>query len=1019
MKRGYKIVFIISLLTLISPVEVTKFPYTIEAEDCEGAGEPWTSIYETKIKGMFSGKGFIYLRNNPFSFNITVEEDGMYQFNARVAQILDKEGRIQTISINGNDYQYKIPYYDTWTDFDFGIHKLYKGSNKIAFKPINGYAVYDIITVSESTFQESTIIRLKNWEFGSSEKISLSGEDISSGKTSKAFFKAPEDAYVCTAMGGLAGNSDKYFFEQELEKVNKTQFNLEWWFKSQFSLENIVLENNIILLHINGINYRSDIYLDGKQIGKKEDIVGTFVEFTLDITSFLKKESNKHYIAFKVERPDNPWEGDKQRSDKNDLAITFVDWNPEPPDFNMGVWQPVDIEIIPYKISTISSAFVNTTLIDDKNSNLEIVFYIKNWLTKEVTNDVIITIGDFVNITLEKINVKSNKEKQITVSSKDYPELIIDNSELWWPYQMGEPKLHELTIKVINKNRYYIYNKKIGLREVSNDFDEDGVKKVYKINGKRILLKGAGWTPDLFLRQTPENYYEHIDYVRDMELNVIRLEGKSEGEEFYDYCDKLGILIITGWCCCDSWQRWDEWTIEEERIGNKSVISQIRKLSHHPSVIIFILGSDKAPSNGIEPKWREILAQEKWANEILSSAHVEKNAPTGVKMTGPYSWVPPHYFYLDDAKNNIHGGAYGFMTEGGPGENPLRKGSYEKVFNEENMYNYTGESWNYHCGKQTAEFDNLEKFINPLIERYGKIKDFNDFQKKSSASVYEGHRAMFEAYSSNKYNATGVIQWMLNNAWPSNIWHLYDYYLAPTPAYFATKKAGERIHALYNYADSYIYLLNNFYEDFNGDFLLNVYIISVSNGKEIFKKGYNYKSIKGDEVIKKDKIKKDYDEVFIIHFEYSYEYKGEKYFYTNTYWVNKEMDKIDFSKRTFYNVGITKYSDFSSLSDLPQTKLTVEILEKTQGDGQNNKNKYKFKITNIGDSFALLLEIKLYFINEDKNELITPIFWNDNYFSLRSGESYIVTAEYKGKNSNDLLLEIIGWNSELNYIIKN
>ena len=102
----------------------------------------------------------------------------MYQFNAKIAQITDKEGRVQTISINGNDYQYKVPYYDTWSDFDFGIHKLNKGTNKVVFKPINGYALYDAITVSEATNQGqgSGIIRLKNWEFGSSEKINLSGK---------------------------------------------------------------------------------------------------------------------------------------------------------------------------------------------------------------------------------------------------------------------------------------------------------------------------------------------------------------------------------------------------------------------------------------------------------------------------------------------------------------------------------------------------------------------------------------------------------------------------------------------------------------------------------------------------------------------------------------------------------------------------------------------------------------------------------------------------------------------------
>ena len=229
MKGIYKIIFILLILPLILPLissrDAKKFPYTIEAEDCEGAGETMTSIFGIKIKGMFS----IYLTISPFYFNVTVEEDGIYQFNAKIAQITDKEGRVQTISINGNDYQYKVPYYDTWSDFDFGIHKLNKGTNKVVFKPINGYALYDAITVSEATNQGqgSGIIRLKNWEFGSSEKINLSGKEISSGKTSEEFFKAPEESYVCTPMGGLSGNSDKYYFERELEKVNKTQFDAD------------------------------------------------------------------------------------------------------------------------------------------------------------------------------------------------------------------------------------------------------------------------------------------------------------------------------------------------------------------------------------------------------------------------------------------------------------------------------------------------------------------------------------------------------------------------------------------------------------------------------------------------------------------------------------------------------------------------------------------------------------------------------------------------------------------------
>ena len=871
---------------------------------------------------------------------------------------------------------------------------------------------------------ESTIIRLKNWEFGSSEKINLSGENISLGINSENFHKAPEDFYVCTPMGGLSGHEDKYFYEKELEKVNSTQFDPEWWFRTKFNIKNLNVKNNIILLHINGISYKSDIYLDGQLIETKDNIIGTFVKYTLDITSFLDTNITDHYIAFKIKRPHNPWDGEKERKNQLDLATTFVDWNPESPDGNMGIWQPVDIEIVPSKIFQISSAFINTTIIDEKNSNIDIFFYIKNWEKEKKSNNVSIKIGNFIDLSYNNLILDEYEEKQIIISSKEYPELKIDNSKLWWPYQMGEPKLHELIIKAINGNNNYIFKKQIGFRQITSELNENKDIRVYKINNKNILLKGAGWCPDLFLRQSPENYYAHINYVRDMELNVIRLEGKSEGEEFYDYCDKFGILVISGWCCCDAWQRWDEWGEENKMVGNRSVVTQIRKLSIHPSVIIFILGSDMSPTNEIEEAWREIFKNENWPNEILSSAHhvreKEFKYPTGVKMSGPYSWVPPNFFYLEKARNVNYGGAWGFTTEGGPGENPLRKGSYEKVFNENNVNNYTSDSWNYHCGKKEGAFADLEKFILPLKERYGNIRNFDDFQKKSSAAVYEGHRAMFESFSNYKYNSTGIIQWMLNNAWPSNIWHLYDYYLAPSPAYFATKKSGERIHAFYNYEDYCIYLLNNYYDDFNSDFILKIYIYSSMNGSELVKpEQYKTSFIKGDAVQKIAQLTNDYDNCYIIHLEYSYNYNNISNSYTNTYWINKEMDIMNLEVKTFYNIEISNYTDFTSLENLPETNLTVDILENEKIDeGKKKKNRFVFEIKNEGEVIALLLEIKLYKIKDKEKELITPIFWNDNYFSIRSGDSYKVIAEYYDVSAKELYLEIIGWNCEFNKNIK-
>ena len=75
--------------------------------------------------------------------------------------------------------------------------------------------------------------------------------------------------------------------------------------------------------------------------------------------------------------------------------------------------------------------------------------------------------------------------------------------------------------------------------------------------------------------------------------------------------------------------------------------------------------------------------------------------------------------------------------------------------------------------------------------------------------AYDGERAMFEAYGRNKYAATGANQWMLNNAWPSLIWHLYDYYLVPGGGYFGTKKAMEPLHVQYDYDNQSVAVVND------------------------------------------------------------------------------------------------------------------------------------------------------------------------------------------------------------------
>ena len=869
----------------------------------------------------------------------------------------------------------------------------------------------------EKTEKKSRTMRLKNWEFTTSVNLTnkLTPEQISRGDRPDLFSEAPKDFYVCTAMGGLSGDNNNFFFETNLRDVDQKQFDVDWWFRSHFDLDLSSYDGGLILLHINGINYKSDVYIDGKLVEEKDKIIGTFVKYTLDITNFIDKNLKTHYVAFDIDRPHNHW----RISNETDLAISFVDWNPEAPDSNMGIWQPVDVEIFDQIQLTVSSAFVKTEIAENR-INLEIILHIKNWEEKSVETSFTVQIGNFIRLKVKALSFEPLEEKQIVLDSDSYRDLSIkyDAEKLWWPYQMGKQTMHTLTIKFSN----YEYTKQVGFKQIESEYDEELRIVVYKINQKKILLKGAGWTPDLFLRQSPENYYNHIKYVRDMGLNVIRLEGKSEGEEFYEYCDKMGILVIPGWNCADAWQRWKLWDETVRRLSDKSVISQIRKLAPHPSVIIFILGSDYGPTNGVEERWRDIFEKEKWPNEILSSAAASSKGdeyPTGVKMSGPYSWVPPNYFFLEKTRSNNYGGAFGFLSEGGPGENPLRLGSIEKVFSKDNLTAYEGDSWNYHCGNKKV-FGDLTKLTNPIKERFGLITDFDDFMRKSSAIVYESHRAMYEAYECFRYKSTGVIQWMLNNAWPSNIWHLYDYFMTPTPAYFATKKATEKIHGLYNYDDYSVYLTNNFFYDFDSNINLDIYVID-KDGKNILKKiNKNIVKLNSDETQKIETINDYYDNNCILHLEYSYNDDGKNILLTNTYFLNKKMDVLNYTQVTFYNIGIIEYADLKFLDGLQKVSISASILSKDYfEEGDKKKVRYNLKIENKGDAIALLLEMKIYHQtspNDENREIIVPIIWSDNYFSIRGKKSYETTAEfdYNENIDNKLYLDIVGWNCELN-----
>ena len=210
----------------------------------------------------------------------------------------------------------------------------------------------------------------------------------------------------------------------------------------------------------------------------------------------------------------------------------------------------------------------------------------------------------------------------------------------------------------------------------------------------------------MMLRINQSRREAEFRYVKEMGLNTIRLEGKLEDETFMERADRDGILVMAGWCCCDAWEKWGKWGAENKRVSVDSLRDQILRLRNHPSLLVWLNGSDNPPPPDREQAYLDVEKENHWAKPVISSATEKKTEPTGVsgvKMAGPYEYVSPNYWLLDTK----YGGAYGFATEISPGPAVPPLEELKSMFPPDKLWPIN-EFWDYHAGG--GEFKNINKF---------------------------------------------------------------------------------------------------------------------------------------------------------------------------------------------------------------------------------------------------------------------------------------------------------------------
>jgi exo-1,4-beta-D-glucosaminidase len=847
-----------------------------------------------------------------------------------------------------------------------------------------------------------TVTAIEHWQMQSSATAQESGAEISAtGFAAHDWYSVSGRA---TVVAGLLENGkyDNVFYGDNLRAVEDpeasgTPFVTPWWYRSEFLLA-AGAPGSRTLLRVNGLIPSADVWLNGHLVADRTVVAGAYPVHEFDVTPWVHAGSN--VVSLQV-HPGDP---------RRDLSIGWVDWNPTPPDNNMGPWRGVEIlrtGPVQLRFPQVSSVL---SLPDLAHAGLTASVEARN--LDAVAHDVAIS-GVVANVLLRRqIHLAPGQAQTVSFTPQSDPGLDIKHPRVWWPVPMGEHPLYSLEMAAtVDGSRSDQASATFGIRSVSSHLTPQGYRQ-FVVNGKPILIRGAGWAPDMFLRVDPKRTEAEFSYIVNLGLNTVRSEGKLEDQHFYELADRAGVMVLAGWECCDKWESaaktgGEPWSAADFGVAEKSMASEARLLRNHPSVIGFLIGSDHAPPAPLAKLYTDTLRTEGWSLPIIAAAVPQATAdtgPSGMKMEGPYAWVPPAYWYADKL-----GGAFGFNSELSAGASipPLEDLVRMLAPQELEALWKLPEARQYHASAAWSVFANLPAYGAALARRYGPPRSLEDYVAKSQLDNYDNVRAQFEAHGAHQDRAnpsTGLIYWMLNNAWPSLHWHLYDYFLNPAGAYFGARIANEPLHIQYSYDTREIMLVNQTLATEHGlRALIRVRNLDGSVAFERRLQGINLPGNTARSVAVVPALT-DLSAVYFVELELAA--ADGKAISRNVYWLATQTDELDWANSNWYLTPLTRYADLTALQAMPTVPSELRATMRRE----NGEQVITITLTVPASSKVMAFFQHLSIRQSGHAEPVVPVLWSDNDISLWPGESRTVSARISDVETAMPVVEVSGWN---------
>lgn len=786
-----------------------------------------------------------------------------------------------------------------------------------------------------------------------------------------------EVSVPCTVAGALnqAGAfGPDVLEERRYESIDRTQFELPWVFTTRFKAD----KNLHHVLRFNGLGYAADIELNGRLLASADTCIGPFAVREFDISPYAR---GRNLLRVRVHRA--PAAG---------LNTGYVDWNPRPVDESMGILR--DVELLSTPDVLVSDVFIKPILdpADLSRASLELSVTLVNLSDRSVSGELTGTFD--TGVICEKVELGPRETRTVT-SCK-----AVENPRIWWTREMGRPELYTMDVSFC-ADGHFSHSKAVrfGIRCITSELTDEG-HRLFRLNGRPLLIKAAGWTDDIFQQDSPSDICRQVEMVADMGLNCIRFENIwGKDDSVYNACDSLGILALAGFSCQWEWEIYcgipatqgfgcinrPEW----EDLAVRYFRDQVIRLRNHPSLAAWLTGSDFVPNPRLEERYLDLYGKLDYRPYVCSAKKLSSfhGGPSGLKMEGPYEYVPPEYWYLDTR----HGGAYGFNSETGIGMNIPQRESLIRTVGPAHLWPPDG-NWDFHCTASSEDMNSTRTAVEATTELYGAPTGFEDFVRKAHALDYDGTRAMFEAFRCRVPHATGIVQWMLNSAWPSLYWQLYDWYLVPTAGYFGTKKACSPLQLVYDYGHHNVWAVN----DALPATRLTARMIVFGPDSRVIRREEKACLLSTREPAP---VFRDIHGPCFLSLELLDD-SGQPVA-DNFYCIPAQDNRLDWDRTLWYRTPVAEYAHLRFVTELPPAR--VEMIVQPLEDG------FSVRVSNCSEVIAYQLILKA---ENLVGRLLPGVLWSDNFFALAPGESRTVRCDIPGGRPEDATVSLDGWNLE-------